>query len=201
MAKQTRINNAIRAHIVEKAMADAFDQRMKNLKICMTAFADDLYERNVSHLALIAKKLPSGWVSYNNCITISFKGFVGQYEQRNLGYEGMYPKPVTPLVMSEYRPVPLNALEPIVIKEDDLVLANVAQRLVDMHTRLFEERKSFHDAVFTLTHQYATVEKLLEGWPDGVKYVPQTTAATISNIAPVGLLDEVRRILAQGKVE
>lgn len=178
-----KLSKAVREQIISAAMSAAFKERYKGHDINTRALADALFTQEYGKAETIAKKLPAGWVSRKSNITIQCDGF---------GWNKLS-------IKHSCLPLSSNRLGPQFHSEVKVdhshKLYKHAAALAAEYAELESDREQLHSKLSALVYSANTVARLLELWPEAQLFMPQQMASGSTALVPVGLADEVNKLL------
>lgn len=183
-----RLTNEMRREIVAKAVTAAYGKREDAHNAATKDLADALYQHTYGEAEKIARKLPKGFANMSGHIEIDAPGFRERYS--TLGLKN------SQLNMSIARPVPANHTWVKIPVGGAHPLNDQAQAVAEEYQALKRDKDALSAKLCSLVGSATTVEKLLEAWPAGTKYVGKPIPPKPSAVIPVELVPEINAAIA-----
>ena len=189
----TRLNNSIRDSIINAAVFDAFDEKIKKHKAKETPLADKLYEMTYGEISEKVRKakLPEGWTRSSTRLRIICDGFQYYRTDKNLSDQ---------LEMSESNYVPLSGYDNHLTIGPEHPMFQEFQDWLNEHIDIQAEKAKLLADVKANVYSCNTVKQLLDKWPESEVYLKAIPTRGTA-IVPLMLVKDVNKRIGLPKSE
>ena len=178
-----KLSRKIRDEIISAAMTAKFKEREKAHEIDTTMFADALFTHEFGETEKLAKALPESWANFKGQVTLCCDGY---------GFHKSGSKHAS-LKLSKQRRGPRYLDDITITKKHPLY--KQACGLAEDYAKIEKEKEELESKLYQLVYSANTVAKLLELWPEAKQFVPAEVGRATTSLVPVGLADEVNKLL------
>jgi hypothetical protein len=182
----TKLNKDMREKIVKAAMAETFAKRKENVTTMEHELAGAVRRTVLGTKTLeLLDALPDGIAPTRNKLSVKI---AGSYQDLKLGSDERFPDRV-----ANY-----SGTTCLDVFDGGHPLAEQYEAFMAETTKLKTDMKSIEARLMALVSSYSTVERLIEAWPDGEKFIPKPQNLGLA--APVVLVSDVLAEMEAAKV-
>lgn len=179
----TKLSRIKRENIIDVVINKAMIEQRAAYKTAKAAFADQVYNNMLTDYQVFIAQLPKGFFHKDTAIKVT------SVHLQNKQYYSYYQ-----CEMTKERPLPYSWLREGVGIDHDEQLSAMAKQLAALKKQLIAFHDEIKSKVTAIVWSVSTVEKLIEIWPEGKEFFPESEPPK-NALVPINQVADLNKIL------